>query len=195
MFLNHKILFYPYVLKSVYDDHVEDFNAASQAILSQGQNIADLQKNINETIPATYATQESLVEQVQLLQGQIDDIVIPDVSNKEDKGKLTTNVTSTGNRDGVYYVPLTDKKLDSTGSANLVQLISGDDAHPLAVQMIDNGILLKAGTSGIVNINGNAATASVASALAESATVNVRQLVQTEGEFLTLNGGSADSRA
>ena len=40
-----------------------------------------------------------------------------------------------------------------------------------------------------------AATASVANALAESATVNVNQLVQTEGEFLTLNGGSADSRA
>lgn len=184
-----------YVLKSVYDAHVEDFNAASQAILSQGQNIADLQKNINETIPATYATQESLGEQVQLLQGQIDDIEVPDVSNKEDKGKLTATTPSSGNRNGVYYVPLTDKALDSTGDASLVQLVSGDGSHPLAVQMTSDGILLKAGTSGIVNINGNAATASVANSLSADAKVNVNQLIQTEGEFLTLNGGSADSRA
>lgn len=145
-----------YVLKSVYDTHVEEFNA--------------------------------LVEEVE-------GIVVPDVSNKEDKGKLTAAVTSTGNRNGVYYVPLTDKALDSNGDTNLVQLVSGDGAHPLAVQMTGDGILLKAGTSGKVNINGNAETASVASALAASATVNVNQLVQTEGEFLTLNGGSADSRA
>ena len=184
-----------YVLKSVYDAHVEEFDAASQAILSQGQNIADLQKNINETIPATYVTQESLVEQVQLLQGQIDDIVVPDVSDKEDKGKLTATTPSSGNRNGVYYVPLTDKALDSNGDTNLVQLVSGDGSHPLAVQMTNDGILLKAGTSGKVSINGNAETASVANALAASATVNVNQLVQTEGEFLTLNGGSADSRA
>lgn len=179
-----------YVLKSVYDAHVEEFNALVEEVeaievpvLSVNGKVgevkltgSDILVNSEEGAPAIATVLSNLGTSL---------------GNKEDKGKLTTNVTSTGNRDGVYYVPLTDKKLDSTGSANLVQLISGDDAHPLAVQMIDNGILLKAGTSGIVNINGNAATASVASALAESATVNVRQLVQTEGEELILNGGNA----
>ena len=187
-----------YVLKSVYDAHVEEFNALVEEVEAIEAPVLSVNGKVGEvqlTGSDIRISNEDGAPAIATVVGNLGTSLSNLQTNKEDKGKLTATVNSTGNRDGLYYIPLTDKAVDSNGNAKLVQLVSGDSSHPLTVQMAGNGILLKAGTSGIVNINGNAATASVANALASTATVNVNQLVQTEGELLTLNGGSADSRA
>jgi hypothetical protein len=145
-----------YVLKSVYDAHVEEFNALAR---------------------------------------EVEGIEVPDVSNKEDKGKLTAGKTVAN--PGTFYVPLMDKAFYTEGdTANLVGLVSNANNQQIALQVSnDNGVLLSTSNNTALNISGNAATATVAYSLSADAKVNVNQLIQTEGEFLTLNGGSADSRA